>query len=507
LYTVCCTGFTPVKSFQFFFGLFEIILVKLFWWRDVSIESGEHTPEVDLGLKIGMALFITSEVMFFFSFFWAFFHVSLVPAIELGGIWPPVGIRDFVVDAWGIPLLNTFLLLSSGVTVTCAHHAFLLYFKIENFVTRLDSRELSKFFKFNVIFIEFSHFVHCVSKLKKLGLDYLLVGIEFMLLTIVFAVAFTLLQMYEYVESLVRISDSVYGSTFFVMTGFHGLHVIIGTIFLIVSLIRIIDNQFYYKQSVGLESAIWYWHFVDVVWLFLFVSIYVWGNAKTDTALSLFPTSHKADFYWSFYDPFIFQDPATSAMEGLVDLHHNIAFFLIVIFIVVCWTLLNVIYHFSFGSDPYTFSVWDLSGSSKYNRDPSSTIIPNGIEYIKRHSFAIFCIFDVWAYQNLVVPFLPSHMDDSIAADREFRSYRDSILASISRVYSIQLKKEILAQDIVFEGVKDSIDYLNVQMATQASHVPELDRLLQEFYDIHYDPNLYEEVTIHYDKFIPIDEL
>ncbi len=177
-----------------------------------------------------MVLFIVSEIMFFFAFFWAYFHSSLVPTIEIGSIWPPAGIEVF--NPWGVPLLNTFLLLLSGLTITYAHHALLLgyYFYVKD------------------------------------GL----------LMTVFLAILFTLFQGYEYFEAPFSIADGIYGSTFFMATGFHGFHVIIGTTFIVVCLFRI--HHFTREHHVGFEAAAWYWHFVDVVWLFLFVSIYWWGS-------------------------------------------------------------------------------------------------------------------------------------------------------------------------------------------------------------------------------------
>lgn len=167
-----------------------------------------------------------------------------------------------------------------------------------------------------------------------------------MLFTIILAIIFTLLQMYEYITSPICISDGVYGSTFFVMTGFHGLHVIIGTVFLITCLCRIILDHFFYKSSVGLECAIWYWHFVDVVWLFLFVSLYVWGNDISyihgKRHFFVFKTDEVSADYALKYQ-LGFQDPATLAMEGIIDLHHNIMAFLIFIFIVVCFMMYHCV--------------------------------------------------------------------------------------------------------------------------------------------------------------------
>jgi len=218
-----------------FYGFLIVAITASIWWRDVIRESlfeGFHTTPVQQGMKLGMLLFILSEVMFFSSFFWAFFHASLAASIELGGIWPPKFIN--ALDPWGVPLLNTVVLVFSGASITWSHHALLL-----NFRDQVD-------FSFRV--------------------------------TILWAVLFTLLQLCEYVEATFSISDSVYGSTFFMATGFHGFHVIVGTIFIFVSYIRFINYHFSSSHHIGFESSAWYWHFVDVVWLFLFISIYWWGN-------------------------------------------------------------------------------------------------------------------------------------------------------------------------------------------------------------------------------------
>nr|UXG57134.1 cytochrome c oxidase subunit 3 [Bactrocera sp. 'yunnanensis'] len=219
----------------FVLGNMITILTVYQWWRDVSREGtfqGLHTLPVTLGLRWGMILFILSEVLFFVSFFWAFFHSSLSPAIELGAMWPPAGIQAF--NPFQIPLLNTAILLSSGVTVTWAHHSLM----------------------------EGNH-----SQATQ--------GLFF---TVLLGVYFTILQAYEYIEAPFTIADSVYGSTFFMATGFHGVHVLIGTTFLLVSLIRHLNNHFSKTHHFGFEAAAWYWHFVDIVWLFLYISIYWWGG-------------------------------------------------------------------------------------------------------------------------------------------------------------------------------------------------------------------------------------
>lgn len=219
----------------FLLGITNTLLIMYQWWRDITREGtfqGLHTSAVALGLRWGIILFITSEVLFFVSFFWRFFHRRLTPSIELGIIWPPKGIETF--NPIQIPLLNTLILISSGITVTWAHHSL-----IEN-----DYKQT----------------------IYGLGL------------TVILGLYFTILQGYEYVESAFTIADSVYGSSFFIATGFHGLHVIIGTIFLTICFFRQLFNHFSPIHHFGFEAAAWYWHFVDVVWLFLYISIYWWGR-------------------------------------------------------------------------------------------------------------------------------------------------------------------------------------------------------------------------------------
>nr|AND96307.1 cytochrome c oxidase subunit 3 [Coprophanaeus sp. BMNH679884] len=219
----------------FFLGVLSMMMIMYQWWRDVVREGtfqGLHTYPVTMGLRWGMILFITSEVFFFISFFWGFFHSSLAPSIELGMTWPPKGITPF--NPLQIPLLNTLILLTSGLTVTWAHHSL-----IEN-----DFNQTTQ------------------------GLT----------LTVLLGIYFTMLQAYEYIEAPFTIADSVYGSSFFMATGFHGLHVIIGTTFLAVCLFRHLNNHFSCIHHFGFEAAAWYWHFVDVVWLFLYISIYWWGS-------------------------------------------------------------------------------------------------------------------------------------------------------------------------------------------------------------------------------------
>nr|ALQ78870.1 cytochrome c oxidase subunit 3 [Glycera tridactyla] len=216
-------------------GLSIVILTMFQWWRDVIREStfmGFHTTPVAKGLRLGMILFIISEVLFFFAFFWGFFHSSLAPTPELGCSWPPTGIT--VLNPFSIPLLNTAVLLASGVTVTWAHHSLMEGNRKET--------------------------------------------IQALIFTACLGVYFTFLQAGEYWEAPFCIADSVYGTTFFVATGFHGLHVLIGTTFLVICLYRTFNFHFSSGHHFGFEAAAWYWHFVDVVWIFLYLCIYWWGS-------------------------------------------------------------------------------------------------------------------------------------------------------------------------------------------------------------------------------------
>uniref|UniRef100_UPI003001E3C6 cytochrome c oxidase subunit III n=1 Tax=Arria brevifrons TaxID=2908858 RepID=UPI003001E3C6 len=216
-------------------GFIILMLTLIQWWRDVVREStyqGFHTKKVIKGLQWGMILFIISEIFLFISFFWTFYHNSLSPNIELGSLWPPMGIITF--NALQVPLLNTTILLASGITITWSHHSLM-----EN-----NFKQIKQSLAFTII----------------LGLY------------------FTTLQLFEYYEAPFSIADSVFGSTFFVATGFHGLHVIIGTTFLIICFFRMYFMHFTSNHHFGFEAAAWYWHFVDVVWLFLYISIYWWGS-------------------------------------------------------------------------------------------------------------------------------------------------------------------------------------------------------------------------------------
>ncbi len=235
-------------KFVLFLGLLGVLATMWNWWGNTIKEAheGHHTPVVSLHLRYGMILFIASEVMFFVAWFWAFFTSSLFPApLEMvNGVvqpiadaataaqWPMKGIE--VLNPFALPLLNTLILLCSGTTVTWAHHSL----------------------------------IHGNREGLKLGL----------LLTILLGLLFTGIQAYEYIHAPFAFKGNIYGATFFMATGFHGFHVIVGTIFLIVCYVRAVKGDFTPRQHFGFEAAAWYWHFVDVVWLFLFVSIYIWGG-------------------------------------------------------------------------------------------------------------------------------------------------------------------------------------------------------------------------------------
>lgn len=224
------------NNFKFvLISIFLVIYTASLWWRDVISEGtylGDHTLAVQKGLNMGFVLFVVSEVLFFLAIFWAFFHSALAPTVELGGQWPPMGID--AIDPFELPLLNTVILLASGVTVTYGHHALIQGFR----------------------------------KGALLGL----------ILTVVLAILFTACQGIEYSVSSFTISDGAFGSCFYFGTGFHGLHVIIGTAFLFVGLWRTYAYHITENHHLGLETSILYWHFVDVVWLFLFFSMYYWGS-------------------------------------------------------------------------------------------------------------------------------------------------------------------------------------------------------------------------------------
>lgn len=216
-----------------FLGFLASILVFFQWWRDVVREGeyqGFHVDQVVSILRFSFLIFIVSELFFFVSFFWSYFHFILNPPLECGTIWPPIGIVPF--DPYGIPIVNSFILITSGMTITLSHHLMLL------------GDKKSKFYLF---------------------------------FTVLLGVVFTLFQSLEYYFSSFTIADSIYGSLFFIITGFHGLHVIVGSLFLIYCYYRIIKGHFLSSHHVGFEAASWYWHFVDIIWLFLYIVVYWWS--------------------------------------------------------------------------------------------------------------------------------------------------------------------------------------------------------------------------------------
>jgi cytochrome c oxidase subunit III len=223
------------NSVIIWFGAAGLVLTSIMWWRDVlkeGIEQKCHSDEVRHGFRYGMALFIVSEVMFFVAFFWAYFNSSIIQIDLIDGIWPPKHITTL--DPFEIPFLNTLILLLSGCTVTWAHHGI-----------RENNRSVM---------------------VKGLGL------------TVLLGVLFLSFQAYEYIHASFTFDQGIYPSTFYMATGFHGMHVLIGTIFLFVCFLRARKGHFTPKAHFGFEAAAWYWHFVDVVWLFLFISIYWYGQ-------------------------------------------------------------------------------------------------------------------------------------------------------------------------------------------------------------------------------------
>jgi cytochrome c oxidase subunit III len=230
--------FGAASSFVMWAGLAGLIATFFMWFKNIVVEAerGDHTPVVQLHMRYGMILFIASEVMFFVGWFWAWFDFSLFPSTltdVIGGVWPPAAIEE-VLDPFALPLLNTLILLCSGTTVTWAHHSL----------------------------------IHGDRQGLKQGLWA----------TIALGALFSMIQAYEYAVAPFAFGGNTYSSAFYMATGFHGFHVLVGTIFLAVCLYRTYLGHFTPRQHFGFEAAAWYWHFVDVVWLFLFVVIYVWGG-------------------------------------------------------------------------------------------------------------------------------------------------------------------------------------------------------------------------------------
>jgi len=240
------------ESLSIWFVVIVFIFSIIKWFQDIVTEAtflGYHTVAVIKGLRYGMLLFIISEVMLFFSLFWAYLHCSVSPSIWIGCVWPPLGIKP--INPWHLPFLNTVILLSSGVAVTWAHRAI------------VESEPKWWWYKTKEINDDFGRREQSLVALA---------------LAIAYGVLFTLIQLYEYNHTNFNISDGIYGATFFLLTGFHGFHVLVGTVFLIVCFIRHYYYHFTEEYHFGLEAGIWYWHFVDVVWLLLFVLVYWWGS-------------------------------------------------------------------------------------------------------------------------------------------------------------------------------------------------------------------------------------
>jgi cytochrome c oxidase subunit 3 len=227
------------SPYMFLIGFAGVLYCMYAWWADVIVEAhqGDHTPVVTIGLRYGFIMFIMSEIMFFAAWFWSFFKHAMYPmgpqSPAIDGQFPPAGIETF--DPWHLPLINTLILLCSGAAATWAHHA----------LVHEDNREDVK---------------------------------NGLILSVLLGVLFTGLQAYEYGHAAFGLAGNIYGANFFMATGFHGFHVVIGTIFLFVCYIRVRRGHFTPERHIGFEAAAWYWHFVDVVWLFLFASIYVWGQ-------------------------------------------------------------------------------------------------------------------------------------------------------------------------------------------------------------------------------------
>jgi len=212
-----------------------LIYTMILWFRDIIREGtfeGAHTNAVQEGLRLGMILFITSEVYFFFTFFWTYFSAALAPTIEIGGVFPPKGIHVF--NATEVPLLNTLILLLSGASVTWAHHGIIAGYRKQ--------------------------------------------AIYGLIVTVTLGVFFTFCQALEYLEACFTLSDGIYGSAFFLLTGFHGFHVLVGTIFLLVCFFRQWIYHFTSEHHFGFNFASVYWHFVDVVWIGLYLFVYIWGG-------------------------------------------------------------------------------------------------------------------------------------------------------------------------------------------------------------------------------------
>nr|AOS49780.1 cytochrome c oxidase subunit III [Aleurocanthus camelliae] len=227
---------TLTGGYQFLFMFIaQVSLVSYQWWRDVVREAfyeGWRSAKTNTMISAGVMLFILSEVCFFSSFFWAYFYYSLSPDHSIGLCWPPAGIMS--IDFMGIPFLNTLILLGSGFFITWCHYSIMI-----------NSYSIAK---------------------------------QTLIICCLLGVYFISIQMYEYMNLEFSFSDSVYGSSFYILTGFHGLHVLVGLLFIYINLVRLTIVSFSSLMMMGLEYSIWYWHFVDLVWLFLYCFVYWWGS-------------------------------------------------------------------------------------------------------------------------------------------------------------------------------------------------------------------------------------
>ena len=263
LYSSICVNFLLMSVVNFFNAFFpnsdvtlicaltSLLFVMYCWFTDIVSEStfeGHYTTYVQKNLTYGMVLFLVSEAMFFFSFFWSFFHYSLNPSIHTGSVWPVYGINP--VHPFHLPLLNTIILLTSGLYATASH--FHLAYGVSTPIT---------------------------WKVNFFAGNYFLFGLKDTLaVSIILGIIFIYTQGYEFSVADFGLSDSVYGSIFYILTGFHGLHVIIGVIFLFVTLLRCIKNHFFFETHLGFLFAVWYWHFVDIIWILVYLFVYVWGS-------------------------------------------------------------------------------------------------------------------------------------------------------------------------------------------------------------------------------------
>jgi len=218
----------------FLISLLLLLYSSYIWGQDIHREAcyeGTHNSEVLEGFKLGIIFFIFSECFFFLGIFWTYLHLAESPAVELGGIWPPFGITCF--DPIGIPFLNTIILVSSGVSVTWCHHT------IEK-----------GFYKLSILSLLF---------------------------TVILGSIFTIFQLIEYYVAGFTFSCSSYSSIYFLGTGFHGFHVLIGRVLLLIRLLRFLNFFISPNHRAGFECSVWYWHFVDIVWFFLYLIFYWWG--------------------------------------------------------------------------------------------------------------------------------------------------------------------------------------------------------------------------------------